>query len=116
MALEISGKLNAGMTPDTHAKNFFTQHEAPTPKTTHKNLEKQLNEDELRKSVEILEQTGLMFNKRLQFSINKKINRIVVKVIDGATDTVIREIPPDEIQRLIAHIKEAIGVLVDERI
>ena len=116
MALEMSGKVKAGMTPDTYAKNFLTQHEVPSPKATHKNLEKPLNEDELKKGAEILQQTGLMFNKRLQFSINKEINRIVVKVIDGSTDKIIREIPPDEIQRLIAHIKEAIGVLVDERI
>ncbi len=81
-----------------------------------RNRESTYNEDEIKRSLEILQQTFYIFNRKLKFSINREINRIVVKVIDGTTDKVIKEIPPDEIQRLVARIKETIGLLFDEKI
>ncbi len=72
--------------------------------------------DEVRRSAELLEQTFRLFNKKLRFSVNEEINRVVVKVLDAKTDKLIKEIPPAEIQRLIARIKETIGLLFDEQI
>ena len=40
----------------------------------------------------------------------------IIKVVDADTDKVIKEIPAEEIQHLIARIKETIGLLVDEKI
>jgi flagellar protein FlaG len=71
---------------------------------------------EVRRSVELVEQTFRLFNKMLRFSVNEEINRVVVKVLDANTDKLIKEIPPAEIQRLIARIKETIGLLFDEQI
>jgi len=67
-------------------------------------------------AAKILEQTFRLFNKRLKITVNEEIERVVVKVIDGSTDKVIKEIPPQELQRLIARIKETIGLLFDEKI
>jgi flagellar protein FlaG len=55
-----------------------------------------------------------VFNKRLRFSINEELNQVVVKVIDSETDKVIKEIPPDTLQRMHVRIREAIGLLIDE--
>jgi flagellar protein FlaG len=68
------------------------------------------------KSLDILREAFRLFNRRLKFSVNEEIDRVVVKVIDGTTDKVIKEIPPEEIQKLIARIKETIGILFDEQI
>ncbi len=54
------------------------------------------------------------FNKRLRYSINEELDQVVVKVIDSQTDKVIKEIPPEVLQRLHIRIREAIGLLVDE--
>jgi flagellar protein FlaG len=56
------------------------------------------------------------FNRRLKFSINRELDLVVVKVIDKETDKVIKELPPEEIQRLHVRIREAIGLLIDEEI
>jgi flagellar protein FlaG len=72
--------------------------------------------EEVRRSTELLEQTFRLFNKKLRFSVNEEIGRVVVKVLDAKTDKLIKEIPPAEIQRLIARIKETIGLLFDEQI
>ena len=54
------------------------------------------------------------FNKKLRFTINKELGQVVVKVIDSQTDKVIKEIPPEVLQRLHVRIREAIGLLIDE--
>lgn len=64
---------------------------------------------------EILNYTQF-FNKRLKFSVNDELDQVVVKVIDAQTDKVIKEIPPEVLQRLHVRIREAIGLLIDESI
>jgi flagellar protein FlaG len=63
-----------------------------------------------------LERVSLAFNRRLQFSVNKKIDQVVVKVIDRETETVIKEIPPRELQVVHERIREALGILFDVQI
>ena len=62
---------------------------------------------------EILDYTQF-FNKKLKFSVNQELNQVVVKVIDAETDKVIKEIPPEVLQRMHVRIREAIGLLIDE--
>jgi flagellar protein FlaG len=63
-----------------------------------------------------LSDVGAAFNKRLSFSLNEKLDQVVVKVIDTDTDKVIREIPPAELQHVHERIREVIGILFDERV
>lgn len=61
-----------------------------------------------------LQGIGQVFNRRLQFEVDQNSNQVIVKVIDKETDKVIKELPPEELQRLHKHIKQAIGLLYDE--
>jgi flagellar protein FlaG len=63
-----------------------------------------------------LEQISLSFNRRLQFVVDHQSNEITVKVIDRATDKVIKVLPPEELQRLHSRIEETIGFLFDETV
>ncbi len=63
-----------------------------------------------------LQQVSLAFNRRLQFRVNRELDMVIVKVIDSRTDEVIKEIPPEQLQRLHGRIREAIGLIVDESI
>jgi len=62
-----------------------------------------------------LEHVSATFNRRLSFSINEKLGQVVVKVIDTSTDTVIKELPPEELQNVHERIREVIGLLLDEQ-
>ncbi|MDR2730557.1 MAG: flagellar protein FlaG [Treponema sp.] len=62
------------------------------------------------------EQISLIFNRKLKFVVDQHSNEVVVKVIDKETDKVIKEIPPEELQRLHNSLKETIGFLFDERV
>ena len=64
---------------------------------------------------DILKMTEL-FNRKLKFSIDRELDQVIVKVVDSQTDKVIKEIPPEALQRLYSSMKEAIGLLVDEQI
>jgi len=63
-----------------------------------------------------LQRMGAAFNKKLQFVVDHRSNEVIVKVIDKETDKVIKELPPEELQRLHRNLKEAIGLLFDEMV
>jgi flagellar protein FlaG len=81
-----------------------------------KNVEAQAQridaEKYLREIIDITE----VFNRKLKFSIDKDIGQVIVKVVDINTDKVIKEIPPDQLKRLYAKIKEAMGLIIDKTI
>lgn len=54
-------------------------------------------------------------NERLEFSVHETTNRIMVRVLDRATDEVLREIPPEQLLDLVAKLQELVGLLVDKR-
>jgi flagellar protein FlaG len=63
-----------------------------------------------------LERVTLALNRRLKFEVDHESHEVTVKVIDGATDKVIKILPPEELQRLHDNIKETIGFLFDEKV
>ncbi|MDR0487272.1 MAG: flagellar protein FlaG [Treponema sp.] len=63
-----------------------------------------------------MEKISLVFNKKLQFVVDRHSNEVIVKVIDKETDKVIKELPPEELQRLHSNLRETIGFLFDERV
>ena len=88
-----------------------------TPASTRAAAEPQkLSRQEIENQAKALEKTFLAFNRRVVLSVNEQINQVIIKVVDAETDKVIKEIPAEEIQHLIARIKETIGLLVDEKI
>jgi len=63
-----------------------------------------------------LQRIGNALNKKLQFVVDHRSNEVIVKVIDKETDKVIKEIPPEELQRLYRNLSEAIGLLFNEMV
>ena len=61
--------------------------------------------------IEFVSQT---FDKKLKFVVDQNTNEVTVKVIDKATDKVIKVLPPEELQRLHRKLKETIGFLFNE--
>lgn len=63
-----------------------------------------------------LDDVSSIFNRKLKFSVDREFGDVVVKVIDTTTDKVIKELPPEALQRLHVRIQEALGLLFDETI
>jgi flagellar protein FlaG len=63
-----------------------------------------------------LNETVEIFDKKIHFQIHDETERIMVQVIEKATDEVISEIPPEKVLDLVARIEEMIGLIVDKRV
>jgi flagellar protein FlaG len=120
MELEIHGLKTYTPVQDSQQRP-----EAGTPQPAHGRtdqsstpvvIETTYSKEEIERYLNDLLHSHLMYNRRLKFSVNQELNKVIVKVIDGSTDEVIKEIPPEEIQRLQARIRDAIGLLFDEKI
>ncbi|MBN1497787.1 MAG: flagellar protein FlaG [Spirochaetes bacterium] len=53
-------------------------------------------------------------HERMSFSYHEKTQRIIVRVMNNDTNEVVREIPSKEAIRLLEHIQDFLGMLVDE--
>jgi len=94
------------------SKNRKIIQENQRPETKARNL-KDFNPEEYLKDIVTITS---IFNRKLKFFVNHSTNQVIVKVIDGDTDKVIKEIPPEALQRLHSRMREAIGLLIDEEI
>lgn len=74
------------------------------------------HQKEMTEILQNLEKNLVLFNRRCEIRIDKSINRLIIKIIDKETDKVIKEIPPEEIQHLIANLKTMSGLLFDQSI
>lgn len=82
--------------------------------STNRAIEKQ--KQDFQQAIEELRSVSQVFNRRLSFNYNEDLEMVIVKVIDRETDKVIKELPPDALQRVHMRIKEAIGLLLDETV
>ena len=91
---------------------------SPMPKTASdvlKNFEANKAETEA-SARELQRLSDLVTGHKLQFNVNQELDKVVVRVVDTSTNEVIREIPSEDLQRIQAKMKHAIGVLFDEMI
>jgi len=67
----------------------------------------------LRRVVDQIKSTFNMLDTRLHFRVNMQANSVVVEVVDSKTNSVIRQIPSEEMQELKKKIEEMRGAFVD---
>ena len=115
MGMEIPGILKSNPAQDVLLKEARVLPERPRPADPPTPAQTFSRQD-IENQAKALEKTFLAFNRRVVLSVNDQINQVIIKVVDAETDKVIKEIPAEEIQHLIARIKETIGLLVDEKI
>jgi flagellar protein FlaG len=117
MSMEIPGILKGSPVPDVMMKEPRAVDRPPQrPQPDVQEEQQKLTRQEIQNQAKVLEKTFLAFNRKVVLSVNEQINQVIIKVVDAETDKVIKEIPAEEIQHMIARIKETIGLLVDEKI
>jgi len=114
MALDVSSIATTSPTPAEIAKPAQASAEQAAASSAAEAKASESVPVDLRTAIRDIQRVSEAFNRRLSFSINEKLGQIVVKVIDNDTDTVVREIPPTELQHVYERIREAIGLLFDK--
>ncbi|MBO8456803.1 MAG: flagellar protein FlaG [Spirochaetes bacterium] len=75
-----------------------------------------MTDQEIEDSLHKLETLSTVFGNKVKFTIDSNLDRLIIKVMDPDTDKVIKEIPPVALQKLQIRIKEALGLLFDEKV
>ena len=116
MGMEIPGILKSSPVQDVLLKEARVLPDRQARQVDPPAPPQAVSRQDIENQAKALEKTFLAFNRRVVLSVNDTINQVIIKVVDAETDKVIKEIPAEEIQHLIAKIKETIGLLVDEKI
>lgn len=92
--------------------------ETPMPTTAAEVLQnmEQSKADIEASAKELQRLSDMVTGHKLRFNVNGETNRVVVTVVNASTNEVIRQIPSEDVQRIQARMKHAIGVLFDEMI
>jgi flagellar protein FlaG len=75
---------------------------------------RELDTTEISELVDRLNNGVRDIHERMSFSFHEKTQRIIVRVMNNDTNEVVREIPSKEAIKLLEHIQDFLGMLVDE--
>ena len=112
MAWDVAGVSANGMAafPGMQTPHFQAPtHEAHAP-------QRKPDPVVMQRAIRDIEQFSNFLNRRLKYTVSHETNQVIVKVIDGETDKVIKVLPPEELQRLHNRIRETLGLLFDQTI
>ncbi len=73
-----------------------------------------LDKNNIREMIAEIEHITSVFDQKLRFEYDENLQRIIVKVIDKDTDRIIKQLPPEELQKVYLRIRQAIGILIDK--
>lgn len=77
--------------------------------------QKEINEKYIKEEIARANNFLKRHNIRCVFDYHEETNRITIKVMDGETKEVLREIPPEKTLDAIQKMWELAGLLIDER-
>lgn len=106
-----AGRKNVDMadgSADTFSYNMKTANDLNEDQ---KEINEKCIKEEITKANTYLKQ----HNVKCRFDYREEINRIIIKVVDGDTKKVIREIPPEKTLDAVQKMWELAGLLIDER-
>ncbi len=78
-------------------------------------VEKVPNDRQIKDAIEKINSKIKDHRTRCEFTYHEESNRISIKMIDEATDEVIKEIPPEDTIKMADRLWEMAGLLLDER-
>ncbi len=70
--------------------------------------------DAIEKAVERANELARSLSRKLSFSYDDRINKVIVRVMEGDGDKLVRQIPTEEMIRLSVRMDEIMGMLIDQ--
>jgi flagellar protein FlaG len=83
------------------------------PKKQQEDLDLSKAMDSLKKTFERLSR---FFKTEAQFTIERELNMIIIKIKDRDTGEIVRQIPPEVAVKIAKNLQELIGILFDEKV
>jgi len=71
-------------------------------------------EKNIKEALDKISSIANSYNRKIRIEVDKDLDIMIVKVIDGDTDQVIRQIPAEELVELSRHAKDQKGLLINK--
>ena len=81
-----------------------------------KMLQESRNPEQVQVALTRLEETLQHVEPRIEFSVDKELNQVIIRVLDKETGDLIRQIPSEEVLALDRFFMDQSGLFVDEEI
>ena len=78
-----------------------------------KNSEKPSSEA-VEKAVQRANELARSLSRKLSFSYDDRVNKVIVRVMEGEGEKLVRQIPTEEMIRLSVRMDEIMGMLIDQ--
>ncbi len=75
----------------------------------------QVSEKDLQEALSRVREVFQKADPRLEFSVDQDTDRVVVKVVNGESGEVIRQIPPKEVLDLARSLEQPTGLLLHQK-
>jgi flagellar protein FlaG len=95
---------NNSVTPSPSDKNGVTV----------KRVDEKPSREAVEKALVKANEMAKSLSRKLNFFYDDRIDKIVVKVMEGDTEKVVRQIPPEEMIRLSVKMDDLLGMLINQ--
>ena len=92
--------------PEPAVANKNNAKSQETSEATASDRAESVSRRELDMAVEQANDTGQLLKRKLNFTVDEATEKVVVKVIDEESGEVVRQVPPNEMLRIAAHLKQ----------
>lgn len=113
-AIQVNKPITAVSNNDTMS-SFVSKKELAEVLLQYDKVEENISDEELKKAVDKINDQILGVNTRFQYKIHEGTERIMVKLVDTETNTVIKEIPPEKMLDMVAEIWKRVGLIIDNK-
>lgn len=72
--------------------------------------------EQLEKEIDRLSRVTEAFDRRMEFLLHEEEEQIYVQIMDQETETIIREVSPEEILDFVSRMQDMVGVFLDRYI
>jgi uncharacterized FlaG/YvyC family protein len=87
----------------------------PSPGDNNGESEK-ISREAIEKALVKANELAKSLSRTLSFSYDDRIEKVIVKVMEGDGDKMVRQIPPEEMIRLSVRMDEIMGMLIDQNV
>ena len=106
-------KMQSTASNSVKTQEVVQQSITPTGAQVAQNLEQSMAEIKA-DTQELQKMSEMVAGNKLQFSVNKELNSVVISIVDTATNQVVKQIPSEDMLKLKLRMRKAIGSVFDE--
>jgi len=107
---------HASQSGPQHAVDKKAEAQRPEPETSTTEVKGEVKGKDLEQALSRVREVFQKADSRLEFSVDPDLDRVVVKVMDGDSGTVIRQIPQQEVIDLAKRLETPIGLLLHHKV